>query len=108
MKNWPDNDTPNGLGGQLGTELYIPCGEGYVHACLEGYYADPFLYIKEDPNWSLVRTYSENINGKNVFYEWVGSPFGPDTIAGELSAGYEVPQKFSVDAKYLYMCRGEM
>lgn len=108
MKNWPDNDTPNGLGGQLGTELYIPCGEGYVHACLEGYYADPYLYIKEDPNWSLVRTYSENINGKNIFYEWVGSPFGPDTIAGELSVGYEVPQKFSVDAKYLYMCRGEM
>lgn len=105
--NW-STDVPDGLGGQLGVETYIPFAQGYIHTTLEGYYADPYLYIKEDPNWSLVRTYSENIGDKAIFYEWIGSPFGPDTIAGELKTGYEVPQKYSVDLTYLFMARGEM
>jgi hypothetical protein len=108
LANWPDDDTPNGIGGQLGTEAYIPAGNGYIHFCLEGSYADPFLYIKESPNWSLVRTYSESIGDMAIFYEWIGSPFGPDTMSAELTAGYEVPSAFSVNLTYLYMCRGEM
>jgi len=105
--NWPDDETPNGLGGQLGTEAYIPAGDGYFHAALEGYYADPFLYIKQSPKWSYVRTYSENIGDMAVFYEWVGSPFGPDTVSGELTAGYEVPAKWSLNLTYLFICRGQ-
>ena len=105
--NWPDDKTPNGMGGQLGSEAYIPFREGYLHFALEGYYAQPFLYIKEGPNWTLVRTYSENIGDHALFYEWVGSPFGPDTVSCELTAGYERPGKFSVDAMYLFMARGE-
>ncbi|MBR1616158.1 MAG: hypothetical protein IJ673_11890, partial [Treponema sp.] len=44
---------------------------------------------------------------KAIFYEWIGSPFGPDTISGELQAGYEVPGKWSVNFTYLFMARGE-
>lgn len=105
--NWPDDTTPNGQGFQLGAEAYIPFNEGYVHLWAEGVYTDPYLYIKQDPNWSLVRTYRENIGDFAVFYEWLGSPLGPDTIAGQLNAGYEVPGKWGVTLSYQFKACGE-
>ncbi len=108
VKHWPTDCTPNGIGFQLGTEVYKPVKEGYFHFNAEGYYAQPYLWIKESPNWSFVRTYSENIGDLAIFYEWIGSPFGPDTIAGELTLGYEKPQKYNVDFTYLFMAKGEM
>ena len=107
MDNWPDNTTPNGIGYQLGTQFYIPLSKGRLKISAEGSWADPYLYVKESPNWTLVRTYDENIGDKAVFYEWIGSPFGPDTTSGEFTVGYEVPGKFSLDLVYLYMARGE-
>ncbi len=105
--NYPDDSTPNGIGTQAGGEWYIPYGNGRFRFGIEGYWADPYLYIKESPNWSMVRTYSENMGDKAIFYEWLGSPFGPDTISGSLSAGYEVPGKWSANLSYLFMARGE-
>ncbi len=106
--NWPDDTTPNAIGGQLGIEAYIPAGKGYFHGWLEGYYAQPYLYIKESPDWSLARTYSESVGDQTPFYEWVGSPFGPDTMSAELNLGYEVPGKWSLSAAYLIMAKGEL
>lgn len=106
--NYADDVTPNGLGGQMGLESYIPYGDGYFHIGLEGYYADPYLYIKEGKEWSMLRYYRENLGDTHhIFYEWVGSPFGPDTIAGELSVGYEILGTWSVDLIYLCMAQGE-
>lgn len=105
--NFEDDSTPNGLGIQGGTDFFIPAAGGRFRFSVEGSWADPYLYIKESPNWSMVRTYSENIGDYSVFYEWLGSPFGPDTISAELKMGYEVPSKWAVDLIYLYMARGE-
>ncbi|MBP5176547.1 MAG: hypothetical protein ILP07_11650 [Treponema sp.] len=105
--NWPNDTTPNSLAFQLGTELFYPISEGYLHAWIEGVYTDPYMYIKEGPNWSLVRTYRENVGDMDPIYEWLGSSFGPDTIAGKLSAGYEVPGKWNVGASYLFAACGE-
>lgn len=106
---FPTDCTPNAMGGQLGIESYIPYDEGYFHTWVEGYYAQPYLYIKEGPNWSLVRTYRETMGvNRAIFYEWVGSPFGPDTIAGEFHFGYIVPSKWEVNLSYLLSARGEM
>ncbi len=103
-----DDVTPNGLGGQLGFESYLPAGDGYVHITFDSCYTQPYLYIREAAEWSLVRYYRENMGStKYVFYEWVGSPFGPDTISAELTAGYEVPAKWSVNLAYLFMVQGE-
>lgn len=107
--NYPDDSTPNGIGGQLGGRYTLPLSKGRFTFSLEGSYAQPYLYIKESPNWSLVRTYAENMGSKKYpFYEWVGSPFGPDTISAELEAGYEVPDRWAVNLVYLFMARGEM
>ena len=105
-RDFPDSLTPNSLGGQAGIESMIPFDEGYFKIAAEGYYAQPTLYIKQSPDWSFFRTYTDNIGDNTVFYEWTGSPFGPDTIAGELSLGYENPGKWSVDVIYLFLCQG--
>ena len=106
-----DDTTPNALGFQLGAESFIPLAEGYLHARAEGYYATPYLYIKESPNWSMMRSYTENIgysDPEDALYEWIGSPFGPDTAAAKLAVGYEVPGRWSLTATGLFMARGEM
>ena len=108
LDNYGDDVTPNGLGGQLGVESYIPFGEGYLHFTLDGCYTQPYLYIREAAEWSLVRYYRENMGDTHyVFYEWVGSPFGPDTISAQLSVDYEEAGKWSVGLTYLFMVQGE-
>ena len=106
-ENWPEDTTPNAMGFQVGVESFIPFVNGNFHIVAEGYYADPFLYIKENPNWSLVRTYRENMGDLTTFYEWIGSPFGPDTVAGELSIGYECFDKWNINLTYLFKAAGE-
>ena len=56
----------------------------------------------------MVRTYIENVGyTDNALYEWIGSPFGPDTISAKVALGYEVPGKWSITGSYLFMDRGE-
>ncbi|MGN0729069.1 hypothetical protein [Treponema sp.] len=100
--NFEDDTTPNGISFQGGVESFIPFNEGYFHLWLEGTYADTYMYIKESPDWSMVRNYRENLGDtKYVFYEWLGTPFGPDTVSGKLSIEYEKPAKWSLGASYL-------
>ena len=106
-RDFADSLTPNSLGGQAGFESMIPAGGGYVKIAAEGYYAQPTLYIKQSPDWSFFRTFTDNIGDNAIFYEWTGSPFGPDTIAGEFSLGFENPGKWSLDVIYLFLAQGE-
>lgn len=109
VTNWPDNTTPNGIGFQGGLEYFLPVKKGRLNFSLEGSSAQPYLYIKESPAWSLVHTFSESIgNAGYSFYEWIGSPFGPDTVGGELKIGWQIPNRFSLNLKYLFMAKGEM
>lgn len=98
---------PEALGFQGGFELQVPAGSGYFKLGLEGYYASPYLYIKESPNWSLVHTRREMVSGTTDVYEWIGSPLGPDSVAGIFNIGYEKPGKWSLDFNYLFGARGE-
>ena len=107
MPNEP-TDIPNGLAGQLGLESFIPAGKGYVHFSLEGSYATPYFMITESPNWSYVKTYKELSDESKNFYEWIGSPYGPDSIAAKLTCGYKVEKKWAIDASYLFVARGEL
>lgn len=109
VKNWPNDTTPSGMGGQIGAEYFLPLKNGLLSFGLEGSYAQPYLYIKESPNWSLVRTYAENLGDVTYpFYQWIGSPYGPDTAGGKIKIKYEIPSKFSVELSYLFLARGEM
>lgn len=104
----PDNYVPNALGFQGGLESYVPLKKGHLHLNLEGYYAQPYLYINSSPNWSFVKTSSESNSGSADFYEWIGTRYGPDTVAASFRADYEVPEKWSAGFKYLFLARGEL
>lgn len=108
MPNESDRTIPNGMAGQLGLESYIPVKDGYLHFNLEGFYATPYFMINESPNWSYVKTYRETCDDSKTFYEWIGSPYGPDSAAIKFSCGYEVRQKWAVDFSYLFLARGEL
>ncbi len=103
-----DNYVPNAMAFQGGLESYIPVKKGHLHFNLEGYYAQPYMYINSSPNWSFVKTSSESQSGASDFYEWTGTRYGPDTVAASFHAGYEEPQKWSVGFKYLFLARGEL
>ncbi|MCR5046473.1 MAG: hypothetical protein K6A42_07835 [Treponema sp.] len=95
---------PEGNGFQGGLDLQFPVKGGFLKFNLEGYYASPYLWIKQSPNWSLVSAKGDE---KGPDYEWIGSPVGPDSIAGKFSAGYEKPGKWSLDLNYIFAARGE-
>lgn len=95
---------PEGRGLQGGVDLQFPLAGGFLKFNLEGYYASPYLWIKQSPNWSLVSAKGDD-GGPD--YEWIGSPVGPDSIAGKLSVGYEKPGKWSLDLNYIFAARGE-
>lgn len=98
---------PEGLGFQAGIESYIPYNDGYFHIWTEFFYADPYLYIKDSPNFSFVKTSSGMGRDRDNMYEWIGSPFGPDSIAAKFSLGYEKIGKWSLNATYIFGALGE-
>jgi hypothetical protein len=40
--------------------------------------------------------------------QWTGTPFGPDSIAGTLWAGYEAPRCWSLTLSFLFVAQGEL
>ena len=101
-----DNYVPNAMGFQGGVESYIPIKSGHLHLNAEFSYTQPYLYINSSPNWSFVKTSSESTAGSSDFYEWMGSRYGPDTLAAAFNVSYEVPNKWTAGVKYLFLARG--
>ncbi|MDR2418567.1 MAG: hypothetical protein LBD79_05890, partial [Treponema sp.] len=87
---WEEDLTPDALAFQLGAEASLPAWNGYWRFGLEGVYTYPYMYLKFDKGWSY---YKESTQIDNMtLRQWTGTPFGPDSIAGTLWAGYEAPR----------------
>lgn len=104
-KHWPDSAIPNALAVQGGLEFSVPVGSGWLHGGAEGVYTSPYMYLMEGKDWSFIREYNENIGG--TVQEWVGTPFGPDSIAASATVGYQIPGKWQVSGRYTFSVRGE-
>lgn len=100
---------PNSLGFQLGAESIIPFNNhGAWRVALEGIYTMPWLYIKHTPDSSLFHDRYDNLkNGSQPINSWIGTPFGPDSIAVSAKWGYEVAGKWAVSLAYLWLAQGE-
>lgn len=98
---------PEGTGFQAGIESYLPSKNGYFHFGAEFYYTNPYLFIKQSPNVSFAKVFTEMIEGTGNYYQWMGNPLGPDSLAFQIAAGYEVPDKWSVDLAYNFAAKGE-
>ncbi|MDR0636310.1 MAG: hypothetical protein LBF87_04455 [Treponema sp.] len=105
-EHWEDDLTPDALAFQLGTEASLPAWDGYWRFGLEGVYTYPYMYLKWDKGWSY---YKESTQVDNMtLRQWTGTPFGPDSIAGTLWAGYEVPRSWSLTLSFLFAAQGEL
>lgn len=101
------NFYPEGSGFQAGIESYIPGKKGYFHLGGEFYFSNTYMFIKENPNISFAKVFTEMDNRGNNYYQWMGSPLGPDTLAFQVALGYENPGKWSCDMFYNFSARGE-
>jgi hypothetical protein len=101
----PASTTPDAFAFQGGYESFIPVASGHINFGLEGVYTFPYMYIMNSVNWSFVRE-SKEVSNPAVIREWTGSPFGPDSIAGTLWAGYRRPL-WSVYLSFLMAVQGE-
>lgn len=108
LNNDEDYSIPDSYAYQLGVEVSLPVKEGYLTTSLEGVYTTPFCYLKQTKAASLARVREEDADsyGLGKIASWIGSPFGPDAIGGQLAAEYDCPMKFKAGASYLFVAHG--
>ena len=99
---------PDSIGLQTGIDYIIPHkNENYFKINVESVYNTPFLYIKQSPNMSFIKY--ENVYSEETQYvNYLGSPFGSDAFALNLSIDYKKTQKWSVGVSNLFTAKGEI
>ena len=108
LKNQHAKMVPDGYGLQTGIDFLLPSKtDGFYKFNIEGLYTTPYLYIKQSPEWSMVKL--EKKYGQSTDKaSWLGTPFGPDTFALSCSFGYEKPQKSAIELQNLFLMKGQI
>ncbi len=108
-KNFPAASAiPDSIGVQGGIDAAVPFMGGYLTGGVEALYTNPWLYISEDADWSFYRSRLDILMQTTTpINSWVGSPFGPDTIAYDARAGYKYEGLWSASLGYQYVAQGE-
>lgn len=98
---------PNSIGLQLGGEynLYLP-DKQLLNIGLEGVFTSPYMYMKQTPSSSLYR-YRIDMQTKQKVYSWIGTPFGPDCLAGQFKVNYTPNKKWNCEFDYVISAKGE-
>lgn len=99
---------PDSFSLQLGSEFNMNALGGNWKASLEGVYSTPYSYIKQGADWSLYRYRTDmNSGNSNPICSWIGSPFGPDTIAAQAKVQYSQNSKWNAGLEYLFVVHGD-
>jgi hypothetical protein len=104
--HWMEGLYPDAIGFQAGTEFSFPVKGGYWEFGLEGVYTYPYLYIMWGKDWSFFKEVPE-LEMKPPFRYWTGTPFGPDTIAGTLWAGFRSSTNWYGGFSFTFSEQGE-
>ena len=99
-------DVPNSLGIQAGFDMSLPYKGGYWTPNLEFLWTSPYMYKVRSKNWSFCME-RRGFYG-SAQHQWTGTPFGPDSIMGQLSLGYTRPSRWTVKGFYRFLAQGEM
>jgi hypothetical protein len=97
---------PDSFGFQAGAEFSLPesrAGGGHWVFGMEGVYTYPFLYVKPGRDWSYYKPGDSQTGGLEF---WTGTPFGPDSAAASLWAGFRGPWG-SLSLSFLFLAQGE-
>jgi hypothetical protein len=110
--HWMEGLYPDAIGFQAGTEFSFPVKGGYWEFGLEGVYTYPYLYIMWGKGWSFYKEVPELdiMNDPPYSYPlryWTGTPFGPDTIAGTLWAGFRSSTNWYGGFSFTFSAQGE-
>ena len=104
---WMEGLYPDAIGFQAGADFSLPAQSGYWEFGLEGVYTYPYLYVMWDKGWSFYKEVPElDIMDPPLRY-WTGTPFGPDTIAGTLRAGYRSLSNWYGGFSFTFSAQGE-
>lgn len=108
LKNSYGKMFPDGYGIQTGIDFLIPSKkEGILKFNIEGLYTTPYLYVKQSPDWSMVKI-EKKYGQHSDKASWLGTPFGPDTFALSCSFGFEKPQKSAIELQNLFLMKGNI
>ena len=91
------------MGFQVGSEWFLPASIGYVTFGVEGVYTYPFLYVQKDKRWSF---YKGKTGKSGSVSQWMGFPYGPDSAAATLWAGYSA-STWSAEVSFVFVAQGE-
>ena len=69
-------------------------------------WTSPYMYRLRNKNWSFCMN-RRGFHGSGQF-QWTGTPFGPDSIMGQITAGFTVPAKWECKAFYRFLVQGEL
>jgi len=106
--HWLNSLYPDAVGFQAGTDLSFPVQGGYLEFGLEGVYTYPYLYVMWDKGWSFYKEVPELDIMKNPpLRYWTGTPFGPDSIAGALKAGFRASAGWYGGASFVFSAQGQ-
>ena len=107
-KNYMGNLYPDAVGFQAGAEFSMPANGGYWEFGVESVYTCPYLYIMWDKGWSFYKEVPELDIMKNPpLRYWTGTPFGPDTIAGVIWAGFRASSGWYGGLSFEITAQGE-
>lgn len=97
---------PNSIGLQLGGEynLFLQNNQ-MINFGGEFVYTSPYMYMKQVPSSSLYK-YRVDMQTKEKVYSWIGTPFGPDCIAGQLKVVYTQNKKLNLEIDYVLSIKG--
>jgi len=104
--HWMEGLYPDAIGFQAGAELSFPVNGGYWELGLEGVYTYPYLYIMWGKGWSFYKESPEMEMDPPLRY-WTGTPFGPDTIAGTIWAGFRSSTNWYGGLSFTFSAQGE-
>ncbi len=97
---------PNSFALQFGGEYnYITKNSSLLNFALEGVYTSPYMYIKQTPSASLYRFRNDMQSGGKI-YSWMGTPFGPNSLAGQFRVKYQPAKKWNCEFDYLICAKG--
>lgn len=97
---------PNALGFQLGFDVNVPIKTGYVMINVESLYTSPYMYKHENKNWSFDMDRRGYYGSEQ--HQWTGSAFGPDSIMGQVSGGFLVPDTWGITGFFRILVQGSM
>lgn len=102
------NTLPDGYALQGGFDFNISTkNKNLVTTNFEALYILPFMYMRQSVDWSLVRVRHDKNHNKDI-YSWLGSPYGPDTMAINFKVGYEYQDRLKLNLGYRLVMNGEM